>query len=165
MKAIVIHSANDASAGCRRAIGGSVEGFVDLMNQRAQAMGLKDTHYVNVTVCRRKKDSLPTSPAPTILRSWPELVKYPEILKWSSTPKDSFRDGKFVLENTNHLIGTFPGADGLKAGSDHEAGLIWRRLRSVTASADFGDSGSPRPRFRVSEGRGFCPWVLTTTSC
>jgi D-alanyl-D-alanine carboxypeptidase (penicillin-binding protein 5/6) len=52
-----------------------------------------------------------------------ELIKYPEILKWASTAKEDFRDGKFVLQNTNHLIGKFQGADGIKTGSYHEAGF------------------------------------------
>jgi serine-type D-Ala-D-Ala carboxypeptidase (penicillin-binding protein 5/6) len=154
MKAIVIHSANDASEAVAERIGGSAEGFVDLMNQRAQAMGLKDTHYVNVHgLPPEKGQPSDLTSAYDIAMLARELVKYPEILKWSATAKDSFRDGKFVLENTNHLIGKFPGADGLKTGSYHEAGFNLAataqrdglRLISITL-------GSPRPRIRFSEG-------------
>jgi len=57
------------------------------------------------------------------------VVKHPILLEWSSIKEDSFRDGKFVLTNTNKLIGSFPGADGIKTGSYHEAGF------NITATA------------------------------
>jgi D-alanyl-D-alanine carboxypeptidase (penicillin-binding protein 5/6) len=169
MKAIVIQSANDASEAVAERIGGSAEGFVNLMNQRAQAMGLKDTRYANVHgLPPEKGQASDVASAYDIALLARELVKYPEILKWSSTPKESFRDGRFVLENTNHLIGRFPGADGLKTGSYHEAGFNLAataqrdglRLISVTL-------GSPRPRIRFSEGArllsmGFNDYQLLT---
>ena len=124
MKAIVIHSANDASEAVAERIAGDADAFVTIMNQRAQQLGLKETKYFNPHGLPPEKDqqSDMTSAYDTAVLAR-ELVKYPEILKWASTVKDSFRDGKFVLENTNHLVGKFPGADGLKTGSYHEAGF------------------------------------------
>ncbi|HEX9443220.1 MAG TPA: D-alanyl-D-alanine carboxypeptidase family protein [Candidatus Binatia bacterium] len=124
MKAIVIHSANDASEAVAEKIAGDADAFVVLMNQRAQELGLKDTKYFNAHGLPPEKNQQPdvTSAYDTAMLAR-ELVKYPEILKWSSTAKETFRDGRFVLENTNHLIGRFPGADGLKTGSYHEAGF------------------------------------------
>lgn len=154
MKAIVIHSANDASEAVAERIGGSVEGFVDMMNQRAKELGLKDTHYVNVHgLPPERGESSDMTSAYDIAVLARELVKYPEILKWSSIVRDEFRGGKFVLENTNHLIGKFPGADGLKTGSYHEAGFNLAataqrdglRLISVTL-------GSPSNKIRFREG-------------
>ena len=122
MKAIVIHSANDASEAVAERIAGSGEAFVEMMNQRAGELGLKETKYFNTHGLPPEKGqpSDMTSAYDTALVAR-ELVKYPEILKWSSTVKEGFREGKFILENTNHLIGKFPGADGLKTGSYHEA--------------------------------------------
>ena len=153
MKAIVIHSANDASETVAERIGGSAEGFVELMNQRAKELGLKETRYVSVHGLppERGQPSDLTSAYDVALLAG-QLVKFPEILKWASIPKEPFREGKFVLENTNHLVGRFPGADGLKTGSYHEAGFNLAataqrdglRLISVTL-------GSPRPQVRFRE--------------
>src|SRR4051794_30608178 len=169
MKAIVIHSANDASEAVAEKIAGDADAFVVMMNQRAQDLGLKDTKYFNAHGLPPEKGQQPdvTSAYDTAMLAR-ELVKYPEILKWSSTAKDSFRDGKFVLENTNHLIGHFPGADGLKTGSYHEAGFNLAataeregmRLISVTM-------GSPTNKIRFREGArlltmGFSEYKMLT---
>jgi len=47
MKAIVIHSANDASEAVAEKIAGDADAFVDMMNQRAKELGLKETKYYN----------------------------------------------------------------------------------------------------------------------
>jgi serine-type D-Ala-D-Ala carboxypeptidase (penicillin-binding protein 5/6) len=169
MKAIVIHSANDASEAVAEKIAGDADAFVVMMNQRAQELGLKDTKYFNAHGLPPEKGQQPdvTSAYDTALLAR-ELVKYPDILRWSSTPKDSFRDGRFVLENTNHLIGHFPGADGLKTGSYHEAGFNLAataerdgmRLISVTM-------GSPTNKIRFREGArlltmGFAEYKVLT---
>jgi D-alanyl-D-alanine carboxypeptidase (penicillin-binding protein 5/6) len=124
MKAIVIHSANDASEAVAERIAGDSAAFVDMMNRRANELGLKNTKYYNVHGLppERGQPSDMTSAYDTALLAR-ELIKYPEILKWASTAKEDFRDGKFVLQNTNHLIGKFQGADGIKTGSYHEAGF------------------------------------------
>jgi D-alanyl-D-alanine carboxypeptidase (penicillin-binding protein 5/6) len=169
MKAIVIHSANDASEAVAEKIAGDADAFVVMMNQRAQEMGLKDTKYFNAHGLPPEKSQQPdvTSAYDTAMLAR-ELIKYPEILKWASTAKEGFRDGKFVLENTNHLIGKFPGADGLKTGSYHEAGFNLAataerdglRLVSVTL-------GSPTNKIRFREAArllttGFSEYKMLT---
>ena len=169
MKAIVIHSANDASEAVAEKIAGDADAFVVMMNQRAQELGLKDTKYYNPHGLPPEKgqQSDVTSAYDTALLAR-ELVKHPEILKWASTVKDSFRDGKFVLENTNRLVGKFAGADGLKTGSYHEAGFNLAataerdglRLISVTL-------GSPTNKIRFREGAklltsGFSEYKMLT---
>jgi D-alanyl-D-alanine carboxypeptidase (penicillin-binding protein 5/6) len=169
MKAIVIHSANDATEAVAEKIAGDADAFVVMMNQRAQELGLKETKYYNVHGLppERGQVSDMTTAYDTALLAR-ELVKYPEILKWASTAKEGFRDGKFVLENTNHLIGKFPGADGLKTGSYHEAGFNLAataerdgmRLIAVTL-------GSPTNKIRFREGAklltsGFSEYKMLT---
>lgn len=169
MKAIAIHSANDATEAVAEKIAGDADAFVVMMNQRAQELGLKETKYYNVHGLppERGQVSDMTTAYDTALLAR-ELVKYPEILKWASTAKEGFRDGKFVLENTNHLIGKFPGADGLKTGSYHEAGFNLAataerdglRLISVTL-------GSPNNKIRFREGArllttGFSSYKMLT---
>jgi D-alanyl-D-alanine carboxypeptidase (penicillin-binding protein 5/6) len=169
MKAIVIHSANDASEAVAEKLAGDADAFVVMMNQRAQELGMKDTKYFNAHGLPPEKTQQPdVTSAYDIALLARELVKYPDILRWSSTAKDTFRDGKFVLENTNHLIGHFPGADGLKTGSYHEAGFNLAataerdgmRLISVTM-------GSPTNKIRFREGArlltmGFAEYKLLT---
>ncbi|MGH7847255.1 MAG: D-alanyl-D-alanine carboxypeptidase family protein [Candidatus Binatia bacterium] len=153
MKAVVIHSANDASEAVAERIGGSPEAFVEMMNQKGKELGLKETHYASVHGLppdRGQPSDLTSAYDVALLAR--QLVKFPEILKWASILKEPFREGRFVLENTNHLIGKFPGADGLKTGSYHEAGFNLAataqrnglRLISVTL-------GSPRPQVRFRE--------------
>ncbi|OGQ78097.1 MAG: hypothetical protein A3F90_05220 [Deltaproteobacteria bacterium RIFCSPLOWO2_12_FULL_60_19] len=124
MRAVVIHSANDAAEAVAERIAGDAGGFVALMNRRAQELGMKETKYHGVHGLPPEKGRpADVTSAYDVAILARELVKYPEILKWASTVKQQFRGGKSVLENTNRLIGQFPGADGLKTGSYREAGF------------------------------------------
>src|SRR5438132_1337486 len=48
LKAVMIHSANDAAAALAEHVAGSTDAFVDLMNDKAAELGLKETHYYSV---------------------------------------------------------------------------------------------------------------------
>jgi D-alanyl-D-alanine carboxypeptidase (penicillin-binding protein 5/6) len=130
MKAIAIASANDACVAIAEHISGTVEGFVELMNERAKALSLDDTHFETV------HGLPPTNGHPGDLTSAHdmavlarELTKYPELLGWSATKEDNLRGGKFILTNINKLVYQFPGVDGLKTGFHAQAGF------NVTATA------------------------------
>jgi D-alanyl-D-alanine carboxypeptidase (penicillin-binding protein 5/6) len=130
MKAIVIASANDACVAVAEHIAGSVEGFLDLMNERAQALNMTDSHFASVHGLPPSNGNPPDlTSAHDMAVLARELIKYPEILHWGATKEDNLRDGKFILTNTNKLIYQFPGADGLKTGFHHGAGF------NVTATA------------------------------
>lgn len=124
MKAIMVHSANDASVAVAEYVGGSTDAFVQMMNRQAAELGMKDTHYYSV-------HGLPPGPGQKadVSSAWDEailaraLVKYPQVLKWSSIDTAPFRNGTFELRNTNHLVRTFPGCDGLKTGFYYQAGF------------------------------------------
>lgn len=124
MQAVVMQSANDAAEAMAERIAGDGGAFVALMNRRAQDLGMKETRYHSVHGLPPEKGRPAdvTSAYDTAIVTR-ELVRYPELLKWASTVKQPFRGRKFVLENTNRLIGQFPGADGLKTGSYREAGF------------------------------------------
>src|SRR5262249_12307721 len=51
------------------------------------------------------------------------LLKYPEVVRWASIDTAPFRAGTFELRNTNHLVRTYPGCDGLKTGFYDKAGF------------------------------------------
>lgn len=124
MKAVVVHSANDATVAVAEYIAGSTDAFVVMMNEKAAALGMKDTHYYNV-------HGLPPEPGQSadIASAYDqailarEMLKYPDVLRWSSIDTAPFRGGSFVLRNTNHMVRTYPGCDGLKTGFYAEAGF------------------------------------------
>jgi len=124
MKAIMVHSANDASVAVAEYVGGSTEAFVQVMNREAARLGMKDTHYYSV-------HGLPPAPGQQadISSAWDEallaraMLQYPQITQWASINTAPFRGGSFELRNTNHLVRTFPGCDGLKTGFYYEAGF------------------------------------------
>lgn len=134
MKAIVVHSANDASLAVAEYIGGSPEGFVTLMNQHAVALGMKDTHYYTPHGLPPSKGQSPdVSSAYDLALLAREMLKYPDTLRWSSIDTAPFRGGTFVLRNTNHLVRTYQGCDGLKTGFYDKAGF------NVVATAKRGE--------------------------
>ena len=135
MTAVVVHSANDAAVAVAEYVAGSTDAFVVMMNQTAEQMGLKDTHYYSV-------DGLPPDPgqqadvssAYDLAVMARELVKSPDILRWSSIDTAPFRNGAFILRNSNHLVRTYAGCDGLKTGFYYKAGF------NVVATAHRGES-------------------------
>jgi D-alanyl-D-alanine carboxypeptidase (penicillin-binding protein 5/6) len=124
MKAVVVHSANDASYAVAEYIAGSPEAFVQLMNQKAAELGMKETHYYSV-------HGLPPAPGhqADVSSAYDEallaraLVQFPQVLKWSGIDTAPFRGGAFILRNTNHLVRTYRGCDGLKTGFYDKAGF------------------------------------------
>jgi len=144
LQAITIASANDACAAVAEHIAGTTDGFVRMMNQEVEALGLKDTHYINVHGLDDEPGEGNYSSAYDIAQIGRELVRYPHILDWSSTVEAPFRGGEFRLQNTNKLLGHFPGLDGIKTGYTAKAGFCLcasaerdsLRLISVIMGAD-----------------------------
>ncbi|MCL4514237.1 MAG: D-alanyl-D-alanine carboxypeptidase [Firmicutes bacterium] len=123
LKAIAIASANDASVAVAEYLAGTEQAFVTSMNRRAKELGMKDTYFFDssgLPAPEGVQGNYTTAYDVAIMSR--ELVKYPQILKWTSTWQDSLRGGKFVLTNTNRLLNTYLGADGLKTGHTEEAG-------------------------------------------
>lgn len=134
MKAVVVHSANDASVAVAEYIAGSTDSFVVMMNQKAAALGMKDSHYYSVNglpPARGQQADVASAYDQAILAR--ELLKYPDVTRWSSIDTAPFRNGTFILRNTNHMVRTYPGCDGLKTGFYDKAGF------NVVATAKRGD--------------------------
>ncbi len=124
MKAVVVHSANDASVAVAEYVAGSTDSFVVMMNQQAVALGMKDSHYYSVNgLPPAKGESADVASAYDQAILARELLKYPDVIRWSSIDTAPFRAGTFVLRNTNHMVRTFPGCDGLKTGFYDKAGF------------------------------------------
>ena len=135
LKAVAIHSANDAAVALAEHVSGNVEVFVDAMNRRAQQLGMKETYYANPDGLPSEAGQPPTlSSARELAIVARELIKHPKILQWSSIQQADFRtEPKSILYNTNKLVGRYAGLDGLKTGHTEEAGWC------LTATAKRGD--------------------------
>lgn len=121
MRGIAIGSGNDAAVAMAERIAGSEEAFVEKMNEKAKQLGLKHTHFKNVT-------GLPVdghySTAYDMAIMAKELLKYEDITKYTGMYESYLRentDKKFWLVNTNKLVRFYPGVDGLKTGFTSEA--------------------------------------------
>ncbi len=124
LKAVCIVSANDASYALAEHIAGSEDEFVALMNKRARELGLKNTNYVNTTGLEPSSggEGNVTSAADMAILAR-EVVKHPQVLKWTGVWIDSLRGGKSFLRNTNNLVRFYSGCDGLKTGFTNQAGF------------------------------------------
>lgn len=126
IKCIVIASGNDASVAMAEHISQSEEAFVKRMNERAEELGMENTHFED---CCGLTDSANhyTTAYDVALMSRELVVNYPKILEYSSIWMDTIihetRQGtsEFGLTNTNKLIRGYEGCLGLKTGSTSAA--------------------------------------------
>jgi serine-type D-Ala-D-Ala carboxypeptidase (penicillin-binding protein 5/6) len=153
----IIQSGNDACVVLAQGLAGSVEAFVDLMNQKAKEIGLKDSHFANV-------DGLPDPNEWTTARDLATLAirtikDFPEYYKIYSQLDFTFNNIK--QGNRNPLLYKNMGADGLKTGHTEEAGY------SLTASLLRGDrrivmvlGGLPTMKARAEESERLADWAF-----
>ena len=166
MAALMIGSANDAAAALAERLAGSVEGAVTLMNERAAALKLTKTRFGSVHGLPPSAGQEGDITTPRdMARLGQELMKFPDILRWTGKLEAPFRGGSFTLRNSNQMIGHFPGADGIKTGHFREAGY------NVAATAKRGNlrliavvMGAPTNKARFAEaarllGEGFARYV------
>ena len=127
LKAICVVSANDCVTAMAEYLGGTEDGFVKMMNEKAKSIGMNDTEFKN---CHGiDEDGHMTSSYDISLMSRELLNSYPEITKYTTIWSDSLRDGKSELINTNKLVHNYKGCTGLKTGSTSQA------LFNLSASA------------------------------
>jgi D-alanyl-D-alanine carboxypeptidase len=112
LKMMLVKSANDMAVVLAEGVGGSIDGFSELMNQNAQRLGMTQTSYVN-------PNGLPADGQITSARDLAILARaiihdLPEYEYFVHIP--SIRYGRRITQNFNKLIGRYPGADGFKTG-------------------------------------------------
>lgn len=121
LKGIAMASGNDASVAMAEKIAGSEENFVQMMNERAEQLGMKNTHFSNCNGL--PVDNHYTSAYDIAIMSR-ELLKHEGITKFTGVYQDYLRkdtQSPFWLVNTNKLVRFYDGADGLKTGYTSEA--------------------------------------------
>lgn len=127
---IIVVSGNDACIVVAEALGGSVDGFVAMMNKRAKELGLNGSHFVNPDGLPEPAGQLMTAYdlaklARHLIKDYPEYYHFFNVRSYTTTDQ-----GKTITQpNRNMVLQKFPGADGLKTGHTDLAGY------GITASA------------------------------
>jgi serine-type D-Ala-D-Ala carboxypeptidase (penicillin-binding protein 5/6) len=166
LKGMIVQSGNDATVALAEGVAGSVERFVELMNQQAKALGLKNTSYRNVegltapghTTTARDIGIL----SARLLQAFPDFVGYSAIRKYRYEGTPTTND-----TNRNLLLFRDPTVDGLKTGHTEAAGyglvatarrdfpnLKGRRLVAIVL-------GAPSEAARANEAQKLLNWGYT----
>lgn len=129
--ATMVHSANDASTAIAEKIAGSNESFADLMNAKAQDLGLKNSRFFDphgLPADNPSNNNVMSARDLAILGM--ELMKHPFMRQLAVIPEMEFRNGTLErIYNPNRLLRFYEGTTGIKTGYSGPAGF------SVTASA------------------------------
>lgn len=121
LRATAIGSANDACTALGEHIAGSEEGFVKMMNDRAEELGMKNTHFDNCSGLDDDTDTHLTTAYDIAVMSR-ELLKHEFIRNYTTVWMDTLRGGETELVNTNKLVRFYKGTTGLKTGTTAKAG-------------------------------------------
>lgn len=121
LKGVAIASGNDAAVALAEYLGGTEQDFVVMMNKRCEELGMKNTTFKN---CNGLPAEGHLSTANDIATMSKELLKHPQVLKYTGTYMDTITEGRkspIELVNHNKLVRFFDGCDGLKTGFTNEA--------------------------------------------
>lgn len=157
IKCITVASGNDASVAAAEFIAGSEAEFVNLMNQRAEELGMEDTHFEDCCGLS-ESDNHYTSAKDVAIMSRELITKYPQIFEYTKiwmediTHTTSQGSTPFTLSSTNKLLKMYEWTTGLKTGSTSKA----LYCLSATASKDNIDliavvMGSPNNKVRFQD--------------
>lgn len=132
---MLLHSGNDAATALAVYCAGSVENFAELMNRKARALGLEETHFVNPHGLDAEDHY---STALDLARLAAAAMENPIFCRVVST-KTATLEGRY-FSNHNKLLWRYPDADGVKTGYTKAAGRVLvssavrdgRRLIAVT---------------------------------
>jgi D-alanyl-D-alanine carboxypeptidase (penicillin-binding protein 5/6) len=151
-------------------ISGSEGAFVEAMNEKAKALGMEHTHFLNCTGLDDDPQASNhlTCAMDIAIMSRALMMEHPDIRKFTTIWMDTIRNGSFGLSNTNKLVRFYPGATGLKTGFTQKAGYCL----SATAQRDGMElvatvmgSESSKDRFNACKqllDYGFANYALVT---
>jgi D-alanyl-D-alanine carboxypeptidase/D-alanyl-D-alanine carboxypeptidase (penicillin-binding protein 5/6) len=172
---MIVLSANDAATVMGEALGGSEDGFARMMTERAHALGMAGTNFVNAS-------GLPDEDQITTARDLAKLAvalhtDFPDDYHYFSTREFDFR-GRLIVGH-NHLMYRYPGMDGLKTGYTQASGFnlassaerdgrrlvgivmggqsAWARDRLMATLLDDGFAGRETDPVLVAEAGGQAP--------
>lgn len=129
IKGMIIQSGNDASIALAEKLGGTEAGFVQIMNEYAGRLGMKNTHFENCWGAPGENHYSSAMDLATLSRA---LIRdFPEYYRWYS--EREFTWNKHTQPNRNGLLGRDPSVDGIKTGHTQSAGY------GLASSAKRGD--------------------------
>jgi D-alanyl-D-alanine carboxypeptidase len=112
LKMMMVKSANDMAVTIAEGVGGSIEGFADLMNANARRLGMTESHFVNPNGLPAENHVTSARDlgilARALIKEFPEDDSYWHI--------HAIQYGNRVIRNYNSLLDRYPGADGMKTG-------------------------------------------------
>lgn len=126
LKIMMVKSANDVAATIAENIGGTVEGFAELMNAEARRLGMTDSRFANPHGLPDERNQTTARDMALLARAL--LLEFPDHQDLFQIGAVQF--GRRIMRNTNGLIGRYPGADGMKTGFICSSGF------NVVASAN-----------------------------
>ena len=146
LRGMIVNSGNDASVALAEGVGGSLPAFIDMMNRQAQAFGLKNTVFKNVTGLTEAGHHSTARDLATVAA---HIIRdFPEFYPIYSTRKYRYDGAPASNENNrNVLLARDPTVDGMKTGYTEAAGYCLvasaqrdfpngkRRLLSVVLNA------------------------------
>ena len=139
IKGMIVQSGNDATMALAEEVGGNVDRFVQMMNDQAKVLGMKQTHYMNpegLTAPGHITSVRDLSILATrLMRDFPEYVPYYAIKKYRYPGTPAANES-----NRNLLLFRDPTVDGLKTGHTQAAGYCL----VATAKRDFPNVGTRR---------------------
>jgi D-alanyl-D-alanine carboxypeptidase (penicillin-binding protein 5/6) len=124
MNAVAVCSANDAALAVAEGLWGSEAAYVQTMNKRAQELGMKDSLFQSPHGLPPAPGKLPdetTARDMAILAQ--QCTKHPSIMQWVGQQELTFSPHTGTRFNTNKLLWTLPGCDGMKTGYTRAAGF------------------------------------------
>lgn len=159
LKCIAVSSGNDASVAVAEHIAGNEESFVELMNAKAQELGMTDTHFEDCCGLTNS-DNHYTSARDVAMMSRELITKYPEVFDYTTIWMEDIThvtkqgSSQFTLSSTNKLLKQYQYTTGLKTGSTEKA----KYCISATASKDGLEliavvMGAPDPKTRFGDAR------------
>jgi D-alanyl-D-alanine carboxypeptidase len=112
LRIMMVKSANDIAYVIAEGVGGDVGRFVAMMNAEAARLGMRDSHFVNPNGWHHPDQQ--TSARDLAILAMALMREFPDYADYWNTP--AVQLGKQVLNNTNGLVGRYPGVGGMKTG-------------------------------------------------
>jgi D-alanyl-D-alanine carboxypeptidase (penicillin-binding protein 5/6) len=121
LKGVLVQSGNDAATLVAEHVGGTVPGFVEMMNAKAAALDLRNTHYANPHGLDQAGHYTSATDLATLARY---AMRVPVFRQIVGTYKVNVRSDRYthVLQNHNDLLKSYKGAEGIKTGWTDDAG-------------------------------------------
>jgi serine-type D-Ala-D-Ala carboxypeptidase (penicillin-binding protein 5/6) len=116
---VIIDSGNDACVALAEYVGGTEGSFVGLMNEQAQLLGMKNTHYMDCTGLPDPQHY--TTPHDMAILTRAIILNFPQYYPLFSQKTYSYNN--ITQPNRNRLLWRDPSVDGLKTGHTDEAGF------------------------------------------